>query len=62
MFICCPGMKSAIDTVTGTVYCHKCEDWVYAPLFETAAGRAKRLQEERLDWSISMSQDFCQAE
>jgi hypothetical protein len=41
-----------VDGATGIVYCHACQDWVYALAFEGALGRLRRLQEERLDISV----------
>lgn len=53
---------TAVDTVTGAVWCHACQDWVYALAFEGALGRVRRLQEERLDTSVgtgSADYDAC---
>jgi len=48
----------AVDGATGIVYCHACQDWVYALAFEGALGRLRRLQEERLDISVGEQPDL----
>ena len=48
-----------MDGATGVVYCHACQDWVYALAFEGALGRLRRLQEERLDISVGEQFNLC---
>lgn len=43
---------AAVDGVTGAIYCHQCEDFVYAEIIDTWRNRALRTMEERLDISL----------
>lgn len=42
---------AAVDGLTGTIYCHRCEDFVYAEIIDTWRNRALRTMEERSDIS-----------
>lgn len=42
----------AVDGLTGAIYCHQCEDFVYAEIIDTWRNRALRTMEERSDISV----------
>lgn len=43
---------AAVDGLTGAIYCHQCEDFVYAEIIDTWRNRALRTMEERSDISL----------
>jgi hypothetical protein len=44
-------LSAAVDGLTGAIYCHQCEDFVYAEIIDTWRNRALRTMEERSDIS-----------
>ncbi|GHJ84852.1 hypothetical protein NliqN6_1254 [Naganishia liquefaciens] len=46
------GHMFSVDGLTGAIYCHQCEDFVYAEIIDTWRNRALRTMEERSDISV----------
>ncbi|KAI5454455.1 hypothetical protein NCC49_004507 [Naganishia albida] len=46
------GHMFSVDGLTGAIYCHQCEDFVYAEIIDTWRNRALRTMEERSDISL----------
>ncbi|KAJ9090721.1 hypothetical protein QFC19_009463 [Naganishia cerealis] len=49
------GHSFSVDGSTGAIFCHLCDDFVYAEVFDSWRNRALRTMEERLDISADVN-------